>query len=206
MNAPVPDPSRAASATATPLVVAHKFGGSSVADAERYRHVASLLRAQPETQQVAIVSAMKGVTDALIGLADAALLGQPWRECWAALREKHLTAARSIGGLDIDRTHAWLVAQFEELAALLSAIAVLGPGGEGALALVHGLGEVWSAGILGAALAAQGAGAAVLDAREVLVVGRNEVGIAVDWETSAARLRSWRDANPHARVVASSTG
>ena len=47
----------------------------------------------------------------------------------------------------------------------------------------------------------KGASAAVLDAREVLVVGRNELGIAVDWDASAARLRSWRDANPHPRVV-----
>jgi aspartokinase/homoserine dehydrogenase 1 len=186
---------------AAPRNVAHKFGGSSVANAERYRHVAGLLRVRPEQQQVTVVSAMQGVTDALIALADTALSGQPWRPRWQALRDKHLDAVQELGGFDTGQTHAWLVAQFEELASLLAAIALLGPSGEGALARVHGLGEVWSARILGAALAAQGTSAAVLDARDVLVVGRNELGVAVDWETSASRLRAWRDANPHPRVV-----
>ena len=44
-------------------VVAHKFGGTSVADAERYRHVAALLLARDDEVQVTVVSAMKGVTD-----------------------------------------------------------------------------------------------------------------------------------------------
>ncbi|WP_295948081.1 hypothetical protein, partial [uncultured Xanthomonas sp.] len=37
--------------------VVHKFGGTSVADAERYRHVAQLLLARPERLQVTVVSA-----------------------------------------------------------------------------------------------------------------------------------------------------
>jgi aspartokinase/homoserine dehydrogenase 1 len=204
MNALVPDlpPAPAATlASAAATTVAHKFGGSSVADASRYRHVANLLRARPETCQITVVSAMQGVTDALIALGEAALAGQEWRPRWDALRERHLDAVQALGGFDTGQTHAWLVAQFDELAALLGAIALLGPSGEGAAARVHGLGEVWSARLLGAALAAQGAGAAVLDARDVLVVGRNELGIAVDWVASAARLRGWRDANPHPRVV-----
>jgi bifunctional aspartokinase / homoserine dehydrogenase 1 len=60
--------------------VVHKFGGTSVADAERYRHVAQLLLARDEDIQVTVVSAMKGVTDALIGLAGQASANQPeWR-------------------------------------------------------------------------------------------------------------------------------
>ena len=205
MNALAPDAHTfTADALRVPLpsaLIAHKFGGSSLADAECYRHVASLLLARVEAHQVTVVSAMQGVTDALIELADAAVSGLPWRTRWDALRERHLSTAQSIGSFDSGLTHSWLVAQFDELAALLAAIALLGPSGEGALARVHGLGEVWSARLLGAALAAQGSNAAVLDARDVLVVGRNELGVAVDWETSAARLQVWRNANPHPRVV-----
>jgi len=66
---------------AAPSTVVHKFGGTSVADAERYRHVAGLLRARPESLQVTVVSAMKGVTDALIELAQLAARGdESWRE------------------------------------------------------------------------------------------------------------------------------
>ena len=62
-------------ANAAVRTVVHKFGGTSVADAERYRHVAQLLLARDETVQVTVVSAMKGVTDALIGLAKAQKAG-----------------------------------------------------------------------------------------------------------------------------------
>src|SRR2546425_7908933 len=49
--------------------VAHKFGGTSMADATRIRHVAELVRARPEATQIVVVSAMSGVTDALLALA-----------------------------------------------------------------------------------------------------------------------------------------
>jgi bifunctional aspartokinase / homoserine dehydrogenase 1 len=204
MNALNPDSATAANDPATApagITIAHKFGGTSVANAERYLHVAGLLRARPETAQVTVVSAMHGVTDALIALADSALGGQPWRPRWEALREKHLEAVQALGSFDAGQTHAWLMAQFDELAALLGAIALLGPSGEGASARVHGLGEVWSARLLVTAFGALGTSAAVLDARDVLVVGRNDLGVAVDWTLSAQKLRAWRDAHPHPRVV-----
>ncbi len=65
---------------------AHKFGGSSLADASRIRHVADLLLAADEPGQVTVVSAMQGVTDALIGLAEAATAARDWRPALLALR------------------------------------------------------------------------------------------------------------------------
>ena len=53
------------------LCRAHKFGGSSLADAERIRHVASLLLAGDEARQVAVCSAMQGTTNALIAMTTA---------------------------------------------------------------------------------------------------------------------------------------
>ena len=72
---------------------AHKFGGSSLADAGRIRHVAGLMLDADEDRQVVVVSAMQGVTDALIGLADAAAQGRNWQDALVALRQKHLDAA-----------------------------------------------------------------------------------------------------------------
>ncbi len=60
-----------------PRTVVHKFGGTSVADADCYRHVTRLLLAREETVQVTIVSAMKGVTDTLIALAEQAANHSP---------------------------------------------------------------------------------------------------------------------------------
>jgi aspartokinase/homoserine dehydrogenase 1 len=52
--------------------VVHKFGGTSLADAERYRQVAAILRDGNEEKKAIVVSAMDGVTDALIELVDLA--------------------------------------------------------------------------------------------------------------------------------------
>lgn len=186
---------------ASAVVVAHKFGGSSVADAERYRHVAHLLLQRADPVQITVVSAMKGVTDALIALADAATDGGDWPAQCEALHAKHRDAANALLGDAASPVLSWFENQFQELAALLHALALLGPSGAAAKERVHGLGEVWSARLLAEALKAQGADATSLDAREVLVVGRNDLGIAVDWEESARRLAHWRASHPQRFVV-----
>ena len=79
--------------------VVHKFGGTSVADADRYRHVAQLLLARDEEVQVTVVSAMKGVTDALIELCELASANRPeWQDSWHALRARHRGAAVALLG------------------------------------------------------------------------------------------------------------
>lgn len=188
-------------AAARDAFIAHKFGGSSVADASRYRHVAMILAARDDTAQITVVSAMKGVTDALVALADAAARGEDWQAAFASLHERHRATARELLGQHADLTCAWIDAQFQELAAILGAITLLGPSGEAAKDRVHGLGEVLSARLLADALRGLGHDAIALDAREVLVVGRNELGIAVDWDTSAARLAQWRAEHGQTRIV-----
>lgn len=188
--------------------VAHKFGGTSVADAERYRHVAQLLLAREEAVQVTVVSAMKGVTDALIDLARAAAAapagdaaGPAWRERWHELRARHRGAAVSLLGEHAGGAVEWLDQRFEELAQVLDAVGVIGSLPEEVLQRVQGLGEVYSARLLGEHLRALGEDCAVLDARDVLVVSQGELGVDVDWERSRQRLRDWRQANPQKRVV-----
>src|SRR5437016_2279607 len=52
--------------------VVHKFGGTSLANAERYRNVATIMRGQTGDRKAVVVSAMHKVTDGLIELADLA--------------------------------------------------------------------------------------------------------------------------------------
>jgi aspartokinase/homoserine dehydrogenase 1 len=183
---------------------AHKFGGSSLADAGRIRHVADLLLAADEPGQVAVVSAMQGVTNALIALAESAALGRDWRPDWQALHRRHADTARDLVGdrEAADTLRSWLQAQFDQLAGLLQAVAVLGTPGQAAFERIQGLGEVWSARLLHAHLVSRGADYALLDAREVLVVRPGELGVAVDWSRSAANLARWRADHPQARMVA----
>ncbi|HEV3179625.1 MAG TPA: hypothetical protein VGZ05_04090, partial [Steroidobacteraceae bacterium] len=46
--------------------VVHKFGGSSVADADCFRKVAAILEAAPPGRLGVVLSACRGVTDALL--------------------------------------------------------------------------------------------------------------------------------------------
>jgi len=187
---------------APPRVVVHKFGGTSVADAGRYRHVAQLLLQRPESVQVAVVSAMKGVTDALISLARMAASGAlQWRDAWHDLRARHRAAAAALLGEHAGDSVEWLDARFAELEGLLDALAVIGGLPGEVLDRVQGLGEVCSAHLLGQHFQALGHPCAVLDAREVLVVEHGELGVDVDWNASAQRLQAWRQDNPQSRVV-----
>ncbi len=52
-----------------------KFGGSSVADAERIKHVASIIKAYRDRQPLVVLSAMGDTTDFLLEAAEEAVLG-----------------------------------------------------------------------------------------------------------------------------------
>jgi aspartokinase/homoserine dehydrogenase 1 len=206
---------RVAPEQASPLYRAHKFGGSSLADADRYRHVAELLR-DAQTPRAVVVSAMQGVTDTLTALAQAALAGDDWQDLWSKLRDRHLATAYK---LDRDPQHALIArldAEFAALSSKLSRIAEESPVArardatqshpgrildERILDEVQGLGEVWSSMLLQATFGGEAAGWARLDARDVLVVQAGELGVAVDWPRSRERFAQWRARHPQPDVV-----
>ena len=180
---------------------AHKFGGSSLADAGRIRHVAGLMLDADEDRQVVVVSAMQGTTDALIGLAEAAAQGRDWQAALDGLRQRHLQAADAL--LESPAaTRDWIDAQCAQLAELLRAVGLLRQPGRAAFERIHGMGEVLSSRLLHAHLRERGGDYALLDAREVLVVRPGELGVIVDWQESARRLADWKLAHPQSRAVA----
>ena len=185
----------------SPSCRAHKFGGSSLADAGRIRHVASLMLGAEESRQVVVVSAMQGTTNALIAMTNAAAAGEDWQSAWSSLRTQHADAASALLDAPI-ALHAWIDARFGDIADLLRAVSLLRQPGRAALDRIQGMGEVLSAMLLQAHLRARGADYALLDARDVLLVRHAELGAVVDWDESARRLAAWRAANPQARVVA----
>src|SRR5919109_4537958 len=76
----------------------HKFGGASLADAAAIRHAVGIVQAQEPGALVVVVSAMSGVTDALLDSATRAARGDagPVRTAAEALRAQHATAARAL--------------------------------------------------------------------------------------------------------------
>ena len=180
---------------------AHKFGGSSLADAGRIRHVAGLMLDADEDRQVVVVSAMQGTTDALIGLAEAAAQGRDWQAALDGLRQRHLQAADAL--LESPAaTRDWIDTQCAQLAELLRAVGLLRQPGRAAFERIHGMGEVLSSCLLHAHLRERGGDYALLDAREVLVVRPGELGVIVDWQESTRRLADWKLAHPQSRAVA----
>jgi aspartokinase/homoserine dehydrogenase 1 len=77
-----------------------KFGGTSVGTVERILAAARIVAEhQKQTQIVAVVSAMAGVTDALIQVANAALEGyHSWRDDLAKIEQRHRQAYLGVLG------------------------------------------------------------------------------------------------------------
>jgi aspartate kinase len=125
-----------------------KFGGSSVADAEAIRHCASIVRSCGSDRVVAVVSAMSGVTDMLIELAQAAAAGTRMRvhTLLGKLHERHELAARALGA---GEAISPLLSQLDTLVAGIGAVSELTPRSHDA---VVSFGERLSAAIVAAAM------------------------------------------------------
>ncbi|MFY9344436.1 MAG: bifunctional aspartate kinase/homoserine dehydrogenase I, partial [Planctomycetota bacterium] len=182
-------------------MIAHKFGGSSVANAERIGAVADILLARPE-RQVVVISAMQGVTDALIALVGkAAAKDDGWRAGADALEQRHVTTARELLGGAAPPIVERLQAGFAGLRDLLRTQTLVGAVSPDLLEFVSGLGEVWSSTMVDAALRARGAPSCWLDAREVLVVDKTELGAVVRWDACRQRVAAHLAAAPPRTIV-----
>ena len=126
--------------------IAHKFGGSSVANAARYQTVARLMAARPDEAQVVVVSAMQGVTDTLIGLTRTAAAKGDWSLQMAALKQRHLDTAAELLGHEAAAFATALDQSFADLAHLLRGVELLGTVPAEIEELVSGLGDAVRAG------------------------------------------------------------
>ena len=161
-----------------------------MASGDHVRRVADILLTRSGERQLVVVSAMQGVTDALIGLVEQAARGETtWRERAKALVARHLGAARQLVPQSaLAALEARLQAEEWALLDLLHAQSIVGAIAPDLLRVVSGLGEVWSSLLLDAHLRARGAESAWLDAREVLVVNESELGAQLDLARTEPKL------------------
>lgn len=174
----------------------HKFGGTSMGDAECFRRVAGILLDEQVPRQAVVVSAMAKTTDALLGLVAAAerssedlpsrleAIGTRYRATVSALLGDSQPAGEVLRTFD---------AEVADLKDLLHAVSLVRQAGERSRDIIAGFGELWSSRLLAAflgELAAKRNPRRVvrwLDARELIVVERGEMGPAVLWEESRAK-------------------
>lgn len=174
-----------------------KFGGTSVADADRIRGAAEIVAAaSAEGAVVAVVSALGGVTNRLIDAARASELGDAKAavELGQALREQHRTAIDSL--VSDAETRAALLAEaeriLEEATSLCRGTALLRELTARALDAISSVGERLSARLLASALSELGLKSVAVDATELIVTdgehGRAEPLITETRERACAHL------------------
>ncbi len=170
--------------------IVHKFGGTSLADAECYRRVAAIVSAPCAANLAVVVSAMGGVTDQLLGLIGKAVSDERLTDSLDALRVRYAEAA---GELLSTRQAAALVDNFErdldDIQHVLKALSLVRSASHRSRDLVSGFGELWSARLMTEVLRSSQDERDVrfVNARDVLVTERGEMGPVVDWEATRAR-------------------
>lgn len=156
-----------------------KFGGSSVADAERIRRAATLTReaaTAPEAggkAPVVVVSALGGVTDRLFALARMALGGRAaQQETLARAEDLRLHHEKTLRGVAPDGdavAEERIAAYFVELRDILIGVSLLGELSPRSLDAVTSYGEKLSVQLFAAALRAMGTAALAVSAEDVVV-------------------------------------
>ena len=154
----------------------HKFGGSSVADADCFRRVARIVEQGGERQAI-VLSACRGVTDALLNMvALAEHQDASYEARLGEIRERHIQIAESIlkpGGAAA--FIAELKADCRDIHGILQTVQLIRSAAQNVRDLVAGYGEIWSTRLFTTLLRERtGSAGAVewLDARR---------GVGVEW-------------------------
>jgi aspartokinase/homoserine dehydrogenase 1 len=171
----------------------HKFGGSSLADADCFRRVAAILSDQPDACVGAVVSAMGGMTDKLLRLA--ALAEQDDDSYTSELHqigERYSATARDLvkGDSLVKLLDLWGqdAADIEDI---LRSIALVKSAPQRSRDIVAGYGEIWSARLLASLLEQQlgsERGGTWIDARQVVTVRESGLGPTVLWHESKEKF------------------
>jgi aspartate kinase len=172
-------------------MVVQKFGGTSVADPDAIRRLIDIVRSARSRDgrgPAVVVSAMSGVTDALLAIAGAAGSGDQADALARAdqLRVRHLAAAGDLAGAP-QVLIAQINAQFDELAAVVRALAVLREVSPRTLDVIAAIGELLSSRLVSAALVQAGVPAEWVDARRAIVTNDDHTrAVPMMRETNAA--------------------
>jgi bifunctional aspartokinase / homoserine dehydrogenase 1 len=173
------------------LISVHKFGGTSLGSAERIVSAAHLLqKAAARGPVVAVASAMGGVTDVLLQAARDAERGRlaPARAAVAAIRQRHLEAARGISeatGKAVEFDGRLL----DELTTALSGISMLRERTPRVTDLVSSFGERLSAPMVSAALSVLGVPSRPVDARTMIITDDRHGAAQCDRKKSDPKIR-----------------
>ena len=169
----------------------HKFGGSSVADAGCMERVAQILEDDPVPRVAAVLSACRGVTDALLTLASAAERHEDGDVArLEAIRQRHIDIARTLlAAPAADEYIDELTANCRDIAGILQTVRLIRVASPAVRDLVAGFGEIWSTRLFAKYLQARGRRPGVVqwvDAREIVTIDTAPLGPSILWPESRA--------------------
>ncbi len=171
-----------------------KFGGSSVATAERVQNVVNILKNyhKRDIKFGVVFSAFGGVTDMLLNMSRLAEKGdKTYVDQLAAFKERHLTAVNALlTGTELTKTISEVEEGFQKLENLLQGIYLVQEASLRTMDLVSSFGERNSAFIIAAALRSAGLNAAYLDARQVIQTDKNFSAAKVDFATTNKNIQN----------------
>jgi aspartate kinase len=171
-----------------------KFGGTSLANAERMRQVGAIVRRFSSGRLVVVVSALAGVTDTLLAAASDAATGRAAqvRRRLARLQSRHLqmAAGLKLAPAASSALRRDLETELRELGGVLHGIHLLREPGRRSLDLVASFGERLSARLVAGQLRAIGLDAFAVDARGLVVTDDGHGEAAVDTATTRRRARA----------------
>jgi bifunctional aspartokinase / homoserine dehydrogenase 1 len=168
----------------------HKFGGTSLADADRYRAACEIILSETSGKRVAVVvSAMSGVTNALIESVNlAAAHDESYLDKLQALEDRHLETINALQLRNSSTLSETVHSDFNAIKEVLRGVWITRLASERIIEFVSGHGELWSAQLLHAYLESQDHRSSWLDARKTLVVEPNANTVTVDWQISKQKL------------------
>jgi aspartate kinase len=174
-------------------MVVQKFGGTSVADPDavcRLIEIVRTARTRDGRGPVVVVSALSGVTDALLLIAaeaGAARVEQALSQV-DRLRGRHVAMVRAlVRGEQTDPLAALIEAEFNQLADVVKALGVLREVSPGTLDVIAAMGELLSSRIVAGALVEAGLPAEWVDARLAIVTSSDYTrAVPLMRETTAA--------------------
>src|SRR5437868_3164320 len=154
----------------------HEIRGTSVENATAVRRVAQIVRERVATRPVAVVSALAGVTDALLGCGENAASGalyEAYQEL-DLLRRRHAdVAGELLSGEPLEAFSRLVKDEFESVREVIRGVAAVGEFSRRTSDRVVGTGELLASSLVAHLLTSLGVAADWVDSRHCVVTDDN---------------------------------
>jgi aspartate kinase len=175
-------------------LITMKFGGTSVGGPEAITNVVNIVHQELErgNQVVVVVSAMSGVTDALLSAASKAMNGNKWGYLSNAqnLRDRHEETINRLipPGSNREKTVGQISGLLEEYTQLCQAINILGELTPRIMDAIVSFGERLSSRVIAAVMREHGIRAQAYDASDFIVTDNAFQNANPQWGETQARI------------------